>query len=98
LIGEELGVVGALLVLALFAVIGVRGFRVAMRHPDTFASMLAFGITLVILLEAVVNVGVVVGLLPTKGLALPFLSYGGSALIAVLVQVGILTALSRMTG
>ncbi len=98
LIGEELGVFGALLVLALFAVIGVRGFRVAMRHPDTFASMLAFGITLVILLEAVVNVGVVLGMLPTKGLALPFLSYGGSALIAVLVQVGILTALSRMTG
>jgi cell division protein FtsW len=98
LIGEELGVCGALLVLALFAVIGVRGFRVAMRHPDSFASMLAFGITLVILLEAVVNVGVVVGLLPTKGLALPFLSYGGSALIGVLVQVGILTALSRMTG
>ena len=98
LIGEELGVCGALLVLALFAVIGVRGFRVAMRHPDPFASMLAFGITLVILLEAVVNVGVVVGLLPTKGLALPFLSYGGSALIGVLVQVGVLTALSRMTG
>ena len=89
---------GALLVLALFAMIGVRGFRVAMRHPDPFASMLAFGITLMILLEAVVNVGVVVGLLPTKGLALPFLSYGGSALIAALVQVGILTALSRMTG
>jgi cell division protein FtsW len=98
LIGEELGVCGALLVVALFAVIGVRGFRVAMRHPDPFASLLAFGITVMILLEAVVNVGVVLGLLPTKGLALPFLSYGGSALIAVLVQVGILTALSRMTG
>jgi cell division protein FtsW len=98
LIGEELGVFGALLVLALFAVIGIRGFRVAMRHPDSFASMLAFGVTLMILLEAVVNVGVVVGLLPTKGLALPFLSYGGSALIGVLVQVGILSALSRMTG
>jgi len=98
LIGEELGVLGALLVLALFAVIGIRGFRIAMRHPDPFASMLAFGITLVILLEAVVNVGVVVGLLPTKGLALPFLSYGGSALIGALVQIGILSALSRMTG
>lgn len=98
LIGEELGVCGALLVLALFAVIGMRGFRVAMRHPDSFASMLAFGLTLVILLQAVVNVGVVVGLLPTKGLALPFLSYGGSALIGALVQVGILSALSRMTG
>ena len=98
LIGEELGVCGALLVLALFAVIGMRGFRVAMRHPDSFASLLAFGLTLVILLQAVVNVGVVVGLLPTKGLALPFLSYGGSALIGALVQVGILSALSRMTG
>ena len=98
LIGEELGVCGALLVLALFAVIGMRGFRVALRHPDSFASLLAFGTTLVILLQAVVNVGVVVGMLPTKGLALPFLSYGGSALIGALVQIGILSALSRMTG
>jgi cell division protein FtsW len=98
LIGEELGVCGALLVLALFAIVGMRGFRIALRHPDSFGSMLAFGITLVILLEAVVNVGVVVGLLPTKGLALPFISYGGSALIGTLVQVGILAGLSRMTG
>ena len=98
LIGEELGLIGALAVLALFAVVGIRGFRVALRHPDSFASMLAFGVTLVILLQAVVNVGVVVGLLPTKGLALPFLSYGGSALIGALAQIGILAALSRMTG
>lgn len=98
LVGEELGVCGALLVLGLFAVVGMRGFRVALRHPDSFASMLAFGVTLVLLLEAVVNVGVVVGLLPTKGLALPFLSYGGSALIGTLAEVGILAALSRMTG
>jgi len=98
LIGEELGLCGALAVLALFAIVGVRGFRIALRHPDAFASLLAFGVTLVILLQAVVNVGVVVGVLPTKGLALPFLSYGGSALIGVLAQVGILTALSRMTG
>ena len=98
LIGEELGVLGAVLVLGLFAVIGIRGFRVALRHPDSFASLLAFGLTLVLLLQAVINVGVVVGLLPTKGLALPFLSYGGSALIGALVQVGILSALSRMTG
>jgi cell division protein FtsW len=98
LIGEELGLVGALAVLALFAVVGIRGFRIALRHPDPFASMLALGITLVILLEAVVNVGVVLGLLPTKGLALPFLSYGGSALIGTLVQIGILASLSRVTG
>lgn len=98
LVGEGFGVCGALLVLGLFAVVGMRGFRVALRHPDSFASMLAFGVTLVLLLEAVVNVGVVVGLLPTKGLALPFLSYGGSALIGTLAEVGILAALSRMTG
>jgi cell division protein FtsW len=98
LIGEELGLLGALAVLALFAVIGMRGFRIALRHPDPFARMLALGITLVILLEAVVNVGVVLGLLPTKGLALPFLSYGGSALIGTLVQIGILASLSRVTG
>ena len=58
----------------------VRGFRVAARHPDSFASLLAFGLTAVLMLSAVVNVGVVLGLLPTKGLPLPFLSYGGSAL------------------
>jgi cell division protein FtsW len=98
LVGEELGLVGALMVLILFGILGWRGFRISLRHPDPFASMLAFGITLVILLAAAVNVGVVVGLLPTKGLALPFLSYGGSALIAAMMQVGILTALSRTTG
>lgn len=98
LIGEELGLGGALLVLGLFALFGIRGFRVAVRHPDPFASMLAFGLTLIILLEALVNVGVVIGLLPTKGLALPFLSYGGTALIGTLVQVGILAGLSRQTG
>jgi cell division protein FtsW len=98
LVGEELGLIGALAVLGLFAIVGWRGFRIALRHPDPFASMLAFGITLVIVMAAVVNVGVVVGMLPTKGLALPFLSYGGSALIGAMMQVGILTALSRTTG
>ena len=59
---------------------------------------LAFGITLVIVLGAAVHAGVALGLLPTKGLALPFLSYGGSALIGTMLQMGVLTALSRMTG
>lgn len=98
LIGEELGVLGALLVLALFAVVALRGVRVAIRHPDPFGSMLAFGITVVIVMEALVNMGVVLGLLPTKGLALPFISYGGSALIGTLIQLGILASLSRSTG
>ncbi len=98
LVGEELGLVGALVVLALFAVVAVRGFRIAARHPDPFASLLAFGITAVLILSAVVNIGVVLGMLPTKGLPLPLISYGGSALLATMIQVGVLAALSRMTG
>jgi cell division protein FtsW len=98
LVGEELGLIGALAVLGLFAVVAVRGFRVAARHPDSFASLLAFGLTAVLILSAVVNVGVVLGMLPTKGLPLPFLSYGGSALLATMLEVGLLAALSRMTG
>jgi len=98
LVGEELGIIGAIVVLALFAVVALRGFRVAARHPDSFASLLAFGLTAVLMLSAVVNVGVVLGMLPTKGLPLPFLSYGGSALLATMLEVGVLAALSRMTG
>ncbi|HZP40828.1 MAG TPA: putative lipid II flippase FtsW [Candidatus Binatia bacterium] len=94
-VGEELGLAGALLVLALFGVLAARGFRIARRHPDPFGSLLAFGVTLSLVLQAVVNVGVVLGCLPTKGLALPFLSYGGSAMIAALAQVGVLLALAR---
>ena len=98
LVGEELGLIGAVVVLALFAVVAVRGFRVAARHPDSFAGLLAFGLTAVLILSAVVNIGVVLGMLPTKGLPLPFLSYGGSALLATMLEVGLLAALSRMTG
>ncbi len=98
LIGEELGLIGAAVVLFLFAFFAVRGFRIAARHPDSFGSLLAFGLTSVITLSAVVNVGVVLGALPTKGLALPFLSYGGSALLSAMLMVGVLAALSRMTG
>ena len=97
-VGEELGLLGALLVLALFTVVAVRGFRIALRHPDPFASLLAFGVTLSIVLQVAVNVGVVLGCLPTKGLALPFLSYGGSAMIASLAQIGVLLALAREVG
>jgi cell division protein FtsW len=97
-IGEEFGLIGALLVLSLFAVVGVRGFRIAVRHPDPFASLLAFGVTLSLVLQGVVNAGVVLGCLPTKGLALPFMSYGGSAMIAALAQVGVLAALAREAG
>ena len=97
-VGEELGLAGALVVLGLFGVIAARGLRTALRHPDPFASLAAFGVTVSLVLQALVNAGVVLGCLPTKGLVLPFLSYGGSAMIAALTQVGVLLALAREAG
>jgi len=97
-IGEELGLVGALVVVTLFAVLAVRGFRVAVRHPTPFGRLVAFGVTVLLVAQAGVNMAVVVGLLPTKGLALPFVSYGGSAMIGALAGAGILLALSRESG
>ncbi|HXJ36707.1 MAG TPA: putative lipid II flippase FtsW [Candidatus Eisenbacteria bacterium] len=97
-IGEEFGLVGACVVVLLFVVVGARGLRIAARHPDPFASLLAFGTTVLIVLQGVLNIGVVLGCLPTKGLALPFISYGGSAMMIVLGEVGVLLALAREAG
>ncbi|MEB2285908.1 MAG: putative lipid II flippase FtsW [Polyangiaceae bacterium UTPRO1] len=97
-IGEELGLVGALVVVGLFAVLAVRGLRVALRHPTTFGQLVAFGTTTVLVLQAGINMAVVLGLLPTKGLALPFVSYGGSAMIGAMAALGVLIALSRESG
>jgi cell division protein FtsW len=97
-IGEELGLVGACIVVALFVVVGARGLRIAARHPDPFASLLAFGTTVLIVLQGALNIGVVLGCLPTKGLALPFISYGGSAMMIVLAEVGVLLSLAREAG
>jgi cell division protein FtsW len=97
-IGEEFGLVGAVVVLALFLVVGARGLRIAARHPDPFASLLAFGTTVLIVLQGLLNIGVVLGCLPTKGLALPFVSYGGSAMMLSLAEVGVLLALAREAG
>lgn len=97
-IAEEFGVIGALFVLVLFGIVGLRGFRIAARHPDPFSSLLAFGLTSLLMIQVVLHVGVTTGLFPTTGLVLPFLSYGGSALLVMLLEVGILSALSRMNG
>jgi cell division protein FtsW len=95
IVGEEGGLVGACLVLLLFCVFVYRGFRIAYSHPDLFGQLLAAGLTLTIAIQVLINMGVVLGLLPTKGLALPFLSYGNSSMLATLACVGTLMALSR---
>jgi cell division protein FtsW len=94
-IGEEAGLLGAIVILVLFGLLAYRGFRIANRHPEMFGQLLAAGVTLAIALQALINMGVVVGLLPTKGLALPFLSYGGSSMLVSLALIGILMSLSR---
>jgi cell division protein FtsW len=97
-IGEELGLIGAGAVLALFALVAFRGLRIAARHPDAFGSLLAFGLTALIVVQALLNVGVALGTLPTKGLTLPFVSYGGSAMMISLAELGALLALARESG
>jgi cell division protein FtsW len=92
---EELGLIGALLVLALFAAVLVRGVQIARRAPNLFGTLLACGLTFSIVLQAFFNVAMAIGLLPTKGIPLPFLSFGGSSLLATLLGVGILLSISR---
>ena len=95
LIGEELGFAGAAIVLGCFAIIAMRGFRIAARSHDDFSSLVAFGLTFLLVVQAAMNIGVVVGLLPTKGLPLPFVSYGGSSMMATGLTVALLLGLSR---
>jgi cell division protein FtsW len=94
-VAEEFGLVGALAVFVLFCVILFRGMRIAHEEPDPFASLLAVGLTAMISLQALINVAVVIGLVPTKGLPLPFLSYGGTSIVMAMAAVGALLALSR---
>ena len=95
IIGEELGVVGISLVAALLLTVVWRGFRIAARAQDEFGRLVAFGITLLIGTQTAVNFGVVLGLLPTKGLTLPFVSYGGTSLIVMAAAVGVLLSIGR---
>jgi len=94
-IGEELGLIGALAVLLLFAFLICRGMRVAWGCRDPFGMYLAFGLVLLVGGHAIANFGVATGLLPTKGIALPFISLGGSSLIANMMAVGIVLNISR---
>jgi cell division protein FtsW len=95
IVGEELGLIGLLAVLFVFAVIVWRGARAALHARDAFGCYLAFGITTMFGLQAIVNIGVVLGALPTTGLPLPFVSFGGSTLVVDLFAIGILLDISR---
>jgi cell division protein FtsW len=95
IIGEELGFAGGLLVIVLFLIVAYRGLRVALGAPDTFGGLLAAGITVFITVQAFVNIGVVVSVLPVTGITLPFVSAGGSSLMVSLAAVGILLSISR---
>lgn len=94
-IGEELGLVGTTLVLAAFALIAWRGLRASLLAPDRFGSLLALGITMMVVLQALVNISVVTKLLPTKGIPLPFVSAGGSSLLISMLAMGILLNISQ---
>ena len=94
-LGEELGLIGAGVVILLFAVLLWRGLDIAARAPDTFGSLLATGITLMIVLQAVINIGVVTSVLPVTGIPLPLISYGGSSLMVSMIALGILLNISR---
>ena len=95
---EELGFVGGAIVLGLFAVYAWRGLRAAFRAPDDFGRFLALGITVMVASQALINLGVVLGMMPTKGIPLPFVSYGGSSLFVMFLATGVLLNISQQAG
>jgi cell division protein FtsW len=94
-IAEELGFIGAITILLLFVVFGVRGLRAALRSRDPFSRMVAFGISTAILLQAFFNISVVLSMVPTKGIPLPLISSGGTSVFCTLASIGILLNITR---
>ncbi len=97
ILGEELGFIGCVMLIGLFALLAYRGARIAMSAPDSFGAILAFGITCSLVIQAIVNIGVVTASLPFTGVTLPFISFGGSSLITSMASAGLLLAVSRRT-
>jgi len=95
LVGEELGLIGATLVIALFLMLFLRGITVANRSRNNFQYYLAYGLTMMISIQVLINFAVVTGMVPTKGLPLPFMSYGGSALLVNMAAIGLLLRISK---
>jgi cell division protein FtsW len=94
-LGEELGLIGCFVVIGLFAILAYRGFRIALQSRDNFGMILASGITCWLVIEALINIAVVTATLPFTGIPLPFISYGGSALVSSLAAVGVLLSVSK---
>jgi cell division protein FtsW len=94
-ISEELGFIGAIVVIVLFGIYGWRGLRAAFAAPDGFGRLLALGITAMVLSQTLINFAVVLGMVPTKGIPLPFVSYGGSSLLVMLLATGVLLNISQ---
>jgi len=94
-IAEELGLIGAIFIVSLFVALGYRGMRAAILSKDPFARFLAFGITATLMIQAFFNISVVLALVPTKGITLPLVSYGGTSLIFVLASLGVLLNITR---
>jgi cell division protein FtsW len=92
---EEFGFIGAMLLIALFGIYGWRGMRAAFSAPDGFGRLLALGITAMVLSQTLINFAVVLGMVPTKGIPLPFVSYGGSSLLVMLLATGVLLNISQ---
>lgn len=97
ILAEESGFIGVTIVIVMFAIFAFRGFMIALKAPDLFGALLAVGLTMVIALESFINIAGVMGIIPLKGLVLPFLSYGGTAFIMSMTAVGILLNISTQT-
>ncbi len=97
ILGEELGIIGTLLVVLCFGILAYRGYRIALRAPDMFAALVAVGITSWMFFQAMINIAVTTSLIPFTGITLPFLSYGGTSLIMCMGSIGILLNISRHT-
>lgn len=96
-LGEELGLIGCLMVVGLFAALACRGFRIALNSPDMFGTVLASGVTFSLIFQALINIAVVTATLPFTGIPLPFISFGGSSLVVSMAGVGLLLSISRRT-
>lgn len=94
---EEMGLIGAILVMVLFALLVLRGLKIALKAPDKFGCMLAFGLTLQIGIQVAINVAVVSNLLPNTGISLPFFSYGGTSILMLMLQMGVVLSISRQS-